>query len=289
MTHPPTRALTHRAREILATVSHASPTAWRQVDNLRASRGNGLPRWPEWCFLPTRCAHANATGGTGRRLPYEHSHYSSMLAALGAWRVSQGIYRFDRTLYDALTHTPLGRDLPREPLMRLPEWGLYIETYDLIWSIPGEERPIHGAWAYLDWDERIGSAEDCELRLVPDAARTPHEALDPIDGCIPIPLIVSGTIAESLDRVLAYLWDRTVRARGIEPPKELKDVTFVARVAWHRCGTHHALSGFLLMLTLRSLCALAALAYRGWFGSLTLAVLRAQSARLVHQWRLRRS
>src|SRR5579872_2800043 len=231
MTHPRSRPATHRAREILTTVSHAFPTAWRQVDSLRSSRGKGLPQWPEWCFLPTRYTHAIAAGGTGRRLPYEQSHYSSMLGALAAWRVSQGIYQFDRTLYDALTHTPLNRDLPHEPLMRLPEWGIYIETYDLIWPIPGEERRIHGAWAYLDWDEQIGHTPDCELRLVLDAARTPREALDPMHGCIPIPLIGSGTIAESLDRVLTFGIERA-RARGIEPPKELKDATFVARILW---------------------------------------------------------
>jgi hypothetical protein len=231
MTHPPSRPQTHRAREILATVNHAYPTAWRQVDNLRASRGKGLPRWPEWCFLPTRYAHAIATGGTGRRLPYEQSHHSSILAALGAWRVSQGIYRFDRTLYDAVTQTPLNRDLPHEPLFRLPEWCPYIETPDLIWPIEGEERSIHGAWAYLDWDEQIASTQDCELRLVLDVARTPREALDPMHGCIPIPLMGKGTIADSLDRVLTFGIEQA-RARGLEPPSALKDATFVARILW---------------------------------------------------------
>jgi hypothetical protein len=227
---PPSRPPTHRAREIVETVSRAYPKAWQQVDRLREARGKGLPSWPEWCFLPTRYVHTIATGGTGRCLPYAHSHYSSMLGALGSWRVSQGIYRFDRTLYDALIHTPLDRDLPHEPLFRLPEWCPYIETPDLIWPISGEERPIHGAWAYLDWDERIGST-DCELRLVLDAARTPREALDPMYGCIPIPLIGRGTIADSLDRVLAFGIEQA-RARGLEPPLQLKDATFVARILW---------------------------------------------------------
>ncbi|MFL6603921.1 MAG: AcrVA2 family anti-CRISPR protein [Steroidobacteraceae bacterium] len=231
MSRLPSRPLTHRAREILATVGHAYPAAWQQVDSMRASRGKGLPQWPEWCFLPTRYAHAIAAGGSGRRLPYEHSHYPSLLGALAAWRVSQGIYRFDRTLYDALTRTPLIGDLPHEPLYRLPEWCVYVETPDLIWPIPGEERPIHGAWGHLDWDERIGSTADCELRLVLDTARSPRDALDPLHGCIPIPLIRKGTITDSLDRVLMF-GIAQARARGLEPPPELKNTTFVARILW---------------------------------------------------------
>jgi hypothetical protein len=231
MTGSPRPPLTHRAREILATVSRAYPTAWRHVDTLRAARGTGVPHWPEWCFLPTRYAHVIATGGIGGRLPYEHSHHSSVLAALAAWRSSQGIYRFDRTLYDAVRRTPLNRDLPHEPLLRLPEWCPYIETPNLVWAIEGEERPIHGAWAYLDWDEQIASPTHGELRLVLDAARTSREALDPGFGCIPIPLMGKGTIAECLDRVLKFGIEQA-RARGFETPRALSNTTFVARILW---------------------------------------------------------
>jgi hypothetical protein len=104
MTRSQSRPLTHHAREILATVSHAYPTAWQPVDSVRAACGKGVPQWPDWCFLPYRHAHAIATDGSGQLLPYERSHHPSMLGALVAWRVTQGIYRFDPALYNRIAH-----------------------------------------------------------------------------------------------------------------------------------------------------------------------------------------
>lgn len=214
-------------------MSHAYPTAWQRVDSVRAACGSGVPQWPDWCFLPYRHVHAIATGGCGQLLPYERSHHPSMLGALAAWRVTQGIYRFDPALYEAVINTPLDRDLPREPLYRLPEWCVYIETSDLIWRIPGEERPIHGAWAHLDLERNIQTAPECELRLVLDTARAPGVALDPTQGCVPVPLTLmgKGTIADSLERVLTFGADQAI-ARGLKPPAGRDDAKRVARMLW---------------------------------------------------------
>jgi hypothetical protein len=69
-----------------------------------ALRGRDLPQWPDWCFLPLRHAQAIVTCGSKRPPPYEPPFHRGILGALAAWRVSQGIYRFDRTLYDALIY-----------------------------------------------------------------------------------------------------------------------------------------------------------------------------------------
>ena len=116
MNRPELQPTNHRAREILAAVGHAYPHAWQQVDRVRAARGKAAPEWPEWCFLPLRAAHAIVAGSTGRRLPYERQHHPSIVGALAAWRVTQGIYRFDPAIYEALIETPLTRELPIEPL-----------------------------------------------------------------------------------------------------------------------------------------------------------------------------
>lgn len=233
MSRPQFSSRTHRAREILAAVGRAYPGAWDAADRLRAMRGReGLPEWPEWCYLPLHAAYAIVSGGGEHRVPYERAHHVGILGALAAWRMTQGIYRFDPALYAAVIDTPLDRDLPRAPLYRLPEWCVYIETPDQVWRIAGEVRPIYGVWAHLDWDERVEGRPHDELRLVLDTALTPEEALDPLAGCMPIPLILGeGTIADSLARVLAS-GAAQARAHGLEPPAELTDAEAVAPTLW---------------------------------------------------------
>ena len=51
-----------------------------------------------------------------------------LLAAIGTWRYSQGIYRFDDSVYEALRDTVPSGDMPVDVLYRLPEWCVYIET-----------------------------------------------------------------------------------------------------------------------------------------------------------------
>lgn len=219
---------THRAREILAAVGRAYPHAWRTVDRMLAERGKGLPAWPDWCFLPLHGAYAIVSGGWNQRVPFERAHHTGILGALAAWRVTQGIYRFDPALYAALIETELDAALPRDPLYRLPEWCVYIETPDLVWQLGGELRPLHGVWAHLDWDER----GDDELRLVLDTALSAELALDPLYGCIPLPLILGeGTIADALARVVRS-GAQVAQQRGMDVPAELLDANAVARALW---------------------------------------------------------
>lgn len=219
---------THRAREILTAVGRVYPHAWRQVDRLRAGRGNLLPAWPDWCFMPLHGAYAIVSGGGEREVPFERAHHPAIVGALAAWRVTQGIYRFDPALYADLIETRLDADLPRDPLYRLPEWCVYVETPDQVWPVAGEKRPIHGFWAHLDWDER-GSDE---LRLVLDTAASPELALDPMYGCIPVPLILGeGSVASALERVVIS-GAAQARRRGMEPPAGLLDAQAIARALW---------------------------------------------------------
>ena len=76
------------------------------------------------------------------------------LAALGAWRYTQGIYRFDPDILDAVAATSMHGDLPVEVLFRLPEWCVYIETPGLVW----DKEPLYGFFAFLDWDIQYNHA-----------------------------------------------------------------------------------------------------------------------------------
>jgi len=227
MTQPPT----HRAREILASVGHTYPHLWQHVDRVREARGKEERQWPEWCFLPLREAHSIVTAGSRRRLPYERQHHPSIVGALAAWRVTQGIYRFDPTIYEKLIKTPLTRELPTEPLYRLPEWCAYLESPGLKWTVAGEERPIHGAWVHLDLNDHTGDPLEPELRIVLDTACRTSDPLNPARGCIAIPLVGRGTIAESLELVLA-VGAKEARAQGVSVAAELTDVDHVARILW---------------------------------------------------------
>lgn len=45
---------------------------------------------------------------------------------LACWRMTQGIYRFDTTVYESLLSTKLDGELPVDVLLRLPEWCVYL-------------------------------------------------------------------------------------------------------------------------------------------------------------------
>lgn len=100
------------------------------------------------------------------------------LAGLAAWRATQGIYRFEPDLYDALITTPIDR-LPAEVLTLLPEWGIYIETPD--------RGDVEGFFAHCDYDPRTRGPE---LRLL----------LASNDNLIPIAIpIIDGMLSDAID------------------------------------------------------------------------------------------
>jgi hypothetical protein len=106
-----------------------------------------------------------------------------------------------------------------------------LECPGLTWPIAGEERPIHGAWAHLDLNDSSGGTFAPELRIVLDTARLTSDPLNTTDGCLAIPLIGRGTIAESLELVLAF-GVKVARAHGVKVAAELSDPERVARILW---------------------------------------------------------
>lgn len=193
MNHAP-----HRARSILAAVSRAYPSAWQVLDGFRAQRGSSdFKDWPDWCFVPVAGAYAVVSGGGANRVPFEQSNHVGLVAGLGAWRVTQGIYRFDPALYAALVDTPITEDIPVEALHHLPGWCVYIETPDRMLS----RTRLHGFFAFLEVD---ANSQREELRLLLDIALDPGAPFDPFRGVSSLPLpLVGGSLASSLSAMFA--------------------------------------------------------------------------------------
>src|ERR1035438_5731718 len=110
-----------RPLRYLAETKRAIPWLWQEIDRVRSHRN-----WPEWCFLPT--------GVLSRILSSKpHCHADGckpdIVAALAAWRATQGIYRFDEDLFRAVWTTSLDSQIPAEILLRMPEWSVYIVTH----------------------------------------------------------------------------------------------------------------------------------------------------------------
>ncbi len=145
--------------EWLAKATAGIPGAvWRTLDEMRTEKGQKLPDWPEWCFLPFHGWYALACMIIGKkRLAIKDTAFLQALAVAGTWRVTQDVVRFDETLYRALVETPVTGNLPSSTLTRLPAWCVYLET-------PGMEAqgmPVAGVWAMLDHDKHTSD----ELRL----------------------------------------------------------------------------------------------------------------------------
>jgi hypothetical protein len=182
MSGPQFRRRTHRAREQLSAAGREYPDAWVQADEFRAGRGVDLPTWPDWCYLPLAAAYAIVSGGGENQVSAARAGDIARIGALAAWRMTQGIYRFDPALYEALIDTPVTGDLPAEILTHAPEWCIYIETPDR--SFAGER--LYGAWCHLEHDVESGRME---LRLL----------LDVESGTVPMPIHVAGGLGAGLD------------------------------------------------------------------------------------------
>lgn len=195
-----------RPRDRLAAIARRYPDAWRAVDEFRADRGTGgLPDWPGWCFLPLAASYAVVSGGGSNRVPLDRAGDVGTLGALAAWRVTQGIYRFDPAVYAAIVETPVDGDVPHEILYRLPEWCVYVETPDM--QVAGDV--VHGFFAHLEHDIATGRPE---LRLLIDADSM----------LLPIPVHLGPwSLEESLRRMVSTASAHAVELGMGEAPADL--------------------------------------------------------------------
>lgn len=168
----------------LNAASKLYPNAWVQVEEMRQDKGKGLPDWPAWCFLPMAGYYAIVSSDAGvNALGLDLIGDVAKLAAVGTWRYTQGIYRFDDEVYQTIAGTVAKGDMPVEVLYRLPEWCVYVET-------PGIENQ-YGFFAHLERD--INTGRD-ELRILLDE----EEKLYPV-----ILHMGDWTVTEAVDRAIS--------------------------------------------------------------------------------------
>lgn len=147
-------------------------SAWKDIELLRDGRGGEIDDWPEWCYIPTRlttivvaesvrCDSTQLSQRYPNRVADPHK-----LAGLAAWRLTQGIYRFEPSAYSAIANTRLPADLQTEVLFGLPEWCVYIETPDLLHNVGSKANyPLVGVFVHL---EHNLDSKRPELRLILD-------------------------------------------------------------------------------------------------------------------------
>ena len=155
---------------------------------------------------------------------------TSTLAALVAWRYSQGVYRFDDTLLDALSTTDMDKPLPVDVLTRLPEYCVYIPLPDgLLETMPG----VAGTFVFYDFDYRTQLSE-LRFELL---------ATDKVIGPVVLPLQTERTIQEELEHVVsavtARLWQegKTEEAQKVKSPDTYaRDVQKLVSLVLYLCS-----------------------------------------------------
>ena len=173
----------HRARLRLSIAGEFYRWMFDAVIKVRA----GKVDWPDYIFVPMSklleiCKYLKDEDIAGVMMTDRRvfSDISSAGLTFSIWRMTQGIYQFDETLYSELIRTENSGTLPADVLIRLPEWCVYIET-------PGLS--IDGAWARID----IGPDDEVLLVLAQD--------VDSDDCFIPLTYYItigSGTINQNI-------------------------------------------------------------------------------------------
>ncbi|MHC1699345.1 MAG: AcrVA2 family anti-CRISPR protein [Geobacteraceae bacterium] len=134
----------------LHEISKVYPDAWKWVEKFFKAKGNELPAWPKHVFLPMAGWREIVCDGSGEEvLDLRLGCDIYRLSAIGTWRYTQGVYRFDSDFYAEISETDLNGNIPVDVLFRLPEWCIYVET-------PGRDllgRALHGFYAHLENDE----------------------------------------------------------------------------------------------------------------------------------------
>ena len=120
------------------------------VNDFLQERGSKLPDWPEWCFLPVAAWYSVVSARY--KVPFLSPNLIQdvpVIAALGTWRYTQGIYQFNKDLAQELLGMPMEGSIPVEVLYRLPEWCVYIELPE---PLEIDFRTIKGFWTHLEYD-----------------------------------------------------------------------------------------------------------------------------------------
>ena len=156
LTYPPLTLLNDLVKEY--------PDIWRQAEDFHSKNGkDGLPAWPQWCYIPIAAGIAIATQGQSfANNPwglFNHMKRAQDITAVAAWRISKDVFVMDPDMEELLYEQEDDIDLSPEIFLQLPYYCFYVQTSRL--EIP--DFPIHGFFVHLEYDVNNG---DRELRLL---------------------------------------------------------------------------------------------------------------------------
>lgn len=239
------RPLTH-----MRQFAHKYPGFFQNVENLRQEK-----RWPcpGWCYAPVPTV-ASVLRYHAPNLSLAHSlHDAAVAGALAPWRATQGIYRFDHDVFEALTETPLTGALHTSLLKYLPEWCVYVEvppTLAIGLGLPaGMKGYLRGFYAGLGYCALPPEEEYFDLLADFDTDQDDAPYLYPI-GIRLGATTLEAAIADSLDLDVTQV----AVDRGIV--KDLQ-IEYQQRERHAYVTLHNALFGHLLPVVLY-LCSVAA-------------------------------
>lgn len=164
---------------VLHEYSRRYPGIWQGLERVKNHKGElGTPEfdWPDWCWAPLNIASIimrERMGVNNGSFTFSLENMGRMcdvdaVNTLSAWRVSQGIYRFESELAQSLIGTTIDRELPSEVFFRLPEWCVYVEIpRDIVLKFDCWD--ISGFWAILDYNP-VNKHSELRLLLVSDHA-----------------------------------------------------------------------------------------------------------------------
>jgi hypothetical protein len=209
-----------RPTRYLRMILDEFPTLAQDVDHIRRQRGTRIPIWPAWCWLPQSGASAIVTRGN-RFTDLAQTTQATIVCALANWRMGQGVYAFDETLFTALWETPLTGGLPTELLYHLPEYCCYVPC---TWARPFEDdMALQGFFVHLEWDFAREMAELCFLCDV-DIPEDP--------GCcllaFSLPLS-GGTLEQTIAAGQQFALTQLDRASQFSSPEEVARLERVVR------------------------------------------------------------
>lgn len=144
-----------RPLALLTRYGRAYPRAAKMAAEAHDSWSRG-PGFRDFSYFPlydvtNRIARAHGAEGRGR-VERDPNDYLTALEALLRWRLTKGVYAFDRDVFAALAAMPLEGELPVDLFFRLPERCVYIETPPGA-ALSGDHAGMLGFFAYLGRDE----------------------------------------------------------------------------------------------------------------------------------------
>jgi len=227
----------HRARSYLQKYSGEAGALIYPLIN--GTHQIGKANWPAFVYVPSaiippmlgQTMPPDIIEGLQELNSIERTLIMETMLTMATWRITQGIYRFDPAVYQAVIDTPLNGDIPASILTRLPEWCVYVETPGLITiGKHGEPIAIYGAWARLSSGGQTSDSDliDLVLGLDTDAERD--------GGAISHQLIpLQGTLEQSIRQLPSSNIDEKNKERAYQ--EILKHTRPILNLLIYLCNT----------------------------------------------------